>query len=99
LKLGKRLYEDLVSLRVGVGLSAIHSVNLRVNRLQRSQHVVERAVLHHEHDNVFQSIEAWGHKFAPFVGTAGTFANPAFPDCVNRLCESCVSFGDSACDL
>ena len=61
LKLGERLHEDLVSLRVGVGLRSVHAINLRVHRLQRSQHVVERAVLHHEHDNVLQSVEAWGH--------------------------------------
>ena len=52
LKLGKRLHEDLVALRVGVRLRPVHSVDLRVYRLQRSQHVVEGAVLHHEHDNV-----------------------------------------------
>ena len=75
LKLGKRLHKDLVSLRVGVGLRAVHSINLRVHRLQRSQHVVERTVLHHEHDNVLQGIEAWGHRSAPFVGAAGTSAS------------------------
>ena len=56
LKLGERLHEDLIALSVGVPLRPIHSIDLRVYRLQRPQHVVEGAVLHHEDDDVFQGI-------------------------------------------
>ncbi len=99
LKLGKRLHEDLVSLCVGVELRAVHSINLRVHSLQRSQHVIERAVLHHEHNNVLQGVEAWGHRFAPFAEAADKPARSALPDWVDRLCELSVSFADSVSKL
>ena len=71
LKLGERLHEDLVALGVRVLLRPVHSVNLRFGRLQRPEHVVEGAVFHHEYDNVFQGIETWRHRAAPFVCDRG----------------------------
>jgi hypothetical protein len=71
LKLGKWLHIDWVPLGVRVPLRAIHSVNLRIHRLQRPQHVVEGTVLHHEHNDVLQGVKACGHRAAPFLRATG----------------------------
>ena len=57
--------------RVGVGLVAGKTVDVGVDRVERSEHVVERAVLHHEDDDVLELLDTgfgliWRHWNCPW---------------------------------
>ena len=56
LELGERLGGRRGARRVGIGLRPVEAVDARVGRLQRTEHVIEGAVLHHQHDDVFQFV-------------------------------------------
>jgi hypothetical protein len=46
---------------IGVSLRAVQAVYALVDRHERAEHVIERAVFHHKHDDVFQIVQAYRH--------------------------------------
>ena len=68
LKLGQRLFYDGVPVHVRVAEVIRNPVDPIVLRRQRAQHVVKRAVLHHQHDNVLEVIQSgWRHSLPTSV--------------------------------
>ncbi len=61
LELRERLRRSRLAARVRIGLRAVEPVDPRVGRFQRAEHVIERAVLHHQDDDVFQFVETERH--------------------------------------
>jgi hypothetical protein len=61
LKFSERLGWGRVAGRVGIGLRPVEAVDAGVSRFQRPEHVIEGAVLHHQHDEVFQFVESRRH--------------------------------------
>jgi hypothetical protein len=59
LKLSQRLRFDRIAFGVGIGVRA--SIVNSADTWQRSQHVVEGTVFHHQHDDVLQIIESGWH--------------------------------------
>ena len=52
LELGQRLRLHGIPIRIRIAQVGSHSVDLRIHRFQRSQHVIKRSVLHHQHNDV-----------------------------------------------
>ena len=66
LKLRQRLWLDLSTRRVRIAQLIGDPVDSRIHGLQRAQHVVKRAVLHHEHHNMFETIQpGWHNAYSP----------------------------------
>ena len=61
LKLRERLRLYRISIRIWIAQVRRDSVDLRIHRLQRPQHVIKRSVLHHQHDDVLQLVESRRH--------------------------------------
>ena len=62
LKLRQSLRPYGILVCVGIGERVgVDSVDRRILRFQRPQHVIERTVFHHQHDDVLQLVEAWWH--------------------------------------
>jgi hypothetical protein len=57
--LGFRLHLHDLSRRIGIGFGAAKAVDGVVLLKEPAEHVVERAVLHHQHDEVLEIVEAW----------------------------------------
>jgi hypothetical protein len=47
--------------RVRVGLRPVESIDAWVGRFERTEHVIERPVLHHQDDDVLQPVQAKRH--------------------------------------
>jgi hypothetical protein len=57
----RRLHRLLVAVRVRIGLVAVQSVQRRPILLEIAQHVVERPVLHHQHNDMFELVQSRWH--------------------------------------
>src|SRR5207302_3310483 len=56
-----RLYLGRLIGGIGIGLVALEAIDAVVLGIESAQHVVERAVLHHQDDDVFQVIQSSRH--------------------------------------
>ena len=65
LKLRQRLRLDLSAGRVGIGQLSSDAVDLRVHGCERSQHVIEGTVLHHENNDMTKLVQSWWHIYLP----------------------------------
>ena len=56
LEFSERLGQGGLAGRVGIELRPVEAIDAGVRRFQRTEHVIEGAVLHHQHDDVFQFV-------------------------------------------
>ena len=77
LKLCQRLYRHRCACRVRIGFAAGQPVDPGILCRQTTKHVIERPVLHHEHHDVFQVVNArTSHEFSSCLACSSVILQP-----------------------
>ena len=62
---GERLDLNHSAGGIRIRFIASQTINARIFRLQRTQHVIKGAVLHHQHNDVLQVVQSRAHTLLP----------------------------------